>query len=77
MGLWATFEDTTVEKFRRVIDVDLMGRSTAPRRRRRRLRRAAGFVTAEPRPASAPEDLFAPIPGHDTVSNSSRAAGTA
>ena len=25
IGLWATFEDTTVEEFRRVIDVDLMG----------------------------------------------------
>jgi NAD(P)-dependent dehydrogenase (short-subunit alcohol dehydrogenase family) len=25
VGLWATFEDTTVEEFRRVIDIDLMG----------------------------------------------------
>ncbi len=25
VGLWATFEDTTIEEFRRVIDVDLMG----------------------------------------------------
>jgi NAD(P)-dependent dehydrogenase (short-subunit alcohol dehydrogenase family) len=25
VGLWATFEDTTVEEFRRVVDVDLMG----------------------------------------------------
>jgi NAD(P)-dependent dehydrogenase (short-subunit alcohol dehydrogenase family) len=25
VGLWATFEDTTIEEFRRVVDVDLMG----------------------------------------------------
>ena len=25
VGMWATFEDTTVEEFRRIIDVDLMG----------------------------------------------------
>ncbi len=29
VGLFAAFEDTTPEEFRRIIDVNLMGRSTA------------------------------------------------